>query len=89
MVDALRGAGAGGGGLTNQVEAPVAAEAQGAAKLRACLAMYRAVHGRVRGTAVCRCSTYKCKHSQKSKTHQSVKSAAYCFSILRPGSSGY
>ncbi len=84
LVDALRCAGAGGGGLANQVEAPVATEAQGTAKLRARLAMHRAIHRMVWGTAVCRCSTYKCKHSQNSKTHQSVKPAAYCVSIPHP-----
>lgn len=75
-MDALWGACAGGGGLANQVEAPVAAEAQGTAQLRAGQAVYRAVHGRVRNTAVRRCKTYKYKHSQKSKTHPSVKPPA-------------
>lgn len=67
MVDALRGAGAGGGGLANQGEAPVATEAQGTAKFCARLAMHRAIHRRVWGTAVCRCSTYKCKQSLEVK----------------------
>lgn len=75
-MDALWGAGAGGGGLANQVEAPVAAKAQGTAQLRARQAVYRAVYGRVRSTAVRRCRTHRFKHSQKSKTHPSVKPPA-------------
>lgn len=69
LVDALWSTGAGGSGLTNQVEAPVTAEAQGTAKLCARQAVYRAVHRRVRNTAIRRCKKYKYKHSQKSKTH--------------------
>lgn len=40
LVDALWGACAGGSGLANQVEAPVAAEAQGTAQFRARQAVY-------------------------------------------------
>lgn len=52
LVDPLRRPGARGAALANKPEALVAAEAQGAAQLRARQAVHRAVHGAVRRAAV-------------------------------------
>lgn len=59
MVDALQGAGTGGCGLADQVEASVTVEAQGTAQFCTSLAVQRAIDRRIWRTAVCRCGKKK------------------------------